>query len=154
MRTRLVALVVVVATAGCQGELPVAVPSVTSGRLSDEDQIATMLEDVHQGLQTRHIFKVLAHISRNYTDPEGRDYDALQQYLNESFRNDRQIRITRATPRIIVQGDRARVIETFGTRAEPFKPESNPHINLQGQVNIYLEKTDEGWMITEWSRVQ
>jgi hypothetical protein len=113
-----------------------------------------MLSDVHQGLQTRRIYKVLAHISRNYTDPEGRDYNALQSYLSDLFRNYREIRITRVPPRVFVQGDRARVIETFGTRAEPFKPDSYPPINLQGQVNIYLEKTSDGWMITEWSKVQ
>ncbi len=150
----LVVLGLAVTMVGCQGELPVNVPVVSSGQLSDEDQIATMLNDVRDGLQTRRIYKVLAHVSRNYTDPQGRDYDALQRFLVDIFKNYREIRITRVPPRVIVQDGRARVIETFGTRAEPIKPQVNPPINLQGQVNIYLEKVDGEWMITEWSRVQ
>lgn len=154
MTLRFVAgLAVVIALAGCQGQLPLNVPGVTTPLVSDEDQIASVLADVHAGVQTRRIYKILAHVSRNYTDPEGRDYDALERALGELFKNYRQIRITRVPPRVIVQDDHARVIETFGVRAEPANPKNAP-INMQGQVNIYLEKTSEGWQITEWSRVQ
>ncbi|MBX7255492.1 MAG: hypothetical protein K1Y02_03935 [Candidatus Hydrogenedentes bacterium] len=134
-------------------EMP-SIPGITSQKVSDEDQIAAVLTDIHQGIQSRRIFKVLAHISRSYSDPEGMDYTALQNYLNEFFKNYKEVRVTRVPPRVFVQGTRARVVETFGTRAEPFNAEKNPPLNIQGQVNIYLEKVNGEWQITEWSRVQ
>lgn len=145
------------ALSGCDMQVSEEIAGMTGiagQKVSDEDQIASVLTDIHQGIQTRRIYKVLAHVSRSYSDPEGLDYQGLQNYLNEFFKNYKEIRVTRVPPRVFVQGTRARVVETFGTRAEPFNAEKNPPLNIQGQVNIYLEKTNGEWQITEWSRVQ
>lgn len=151
--------VVLALSAGCASsrldELP-GIKELTrlSGlRASDEERIAAVLNDVHRGMEARRIYKVLAHVSRNYHDAEGRDYEAMEAYLKEAFKNYREIRITRVVPRIVVKGNRARAIETFGTVAEPADPASDPPINLQGQVSVSLEKADGRWQIVEWGRM-
>lgn len=138
---------------GCLNKIPVEIPGVTALGPSDEEQIVNVLDDVHRGMQSRRIFKVLAHVSRTYRDDSGRDYAGLEQYLNELFRAYKEIQITRVRPKVIVQGERARAVETFGTRAEPFNRNENRPIDLHGQMNIYLEKIDNKWMIVEWGRV-
>lgn len=145
--------------ASCGEGIPSAIPplpqlSQTAGiapAQSDEEQIARVLDDVHQGMEAQQIFKVLAHVSRNYRDAEGRDYKAIEAYLNHIFKKYRTIRITRVVPRILVQGSQARAVETFGTVAEPQNPAAEPPVNVQGQVTVSLEKSSGQWLITEWS---
>jgi hypothetical protein len=149
----ILALCVGAAFAGCLKDIPVEIPLITQPRVSDEEQIVSVLDDVNRGLEARRIYRVLAHVSRTYRDDEGRDYAALQDYLNELFRNYKQINVTRVRPRVIVQGDRARAVETFGTRAEPYNPNAYRQIDLHGQMNVYLEKIEGEWKIVEWGRV-
>jgi hypothetical protein len=142
---------------GCANTFGIRVPGLeqmgqaTGLAPTDEEKIVTVLNDVHEGMQNRQIYKVLANVSRNYYDSEGRDYNALQASLSEFFKRYRAIRITRVTPRVQVQGDQARAVETFGTIAEPSDPNAEPPINLQGQVAVTLEKVGGRWQIVEWS---
>lgn len=138
---------------GCLNKIPVEIPGVTTLGPSDEEQIVNALNDVHRGMQARRVYKVLAHVSRTYRDDQGRDYNAIEQYLTELFRGYKRIEITRVPPKVIVQGERARAVETFGTRAEPFNASEHRPIELNGQMNIYLEKIDNKWLIVEWGRV-
>ncbi|MBM3290155.1 MAG: hypothetical protein FJY92_08400 [Candidatus Hydrogenedentes bacterium] len=138
---------------GCMGKIPVDIPGVTTMGPSDEEQIADVLDDIHRGMQSRRVYKVLAYISRTYRDDAGRDYAALEQYLTDLFRAYKAIQITRVRPKIIVQGDMARAVETFGTRAEPFNANEDRPIEIRGQMNIYLERIDGNWMVVEWGRV-
>jgi hypothetical protein len=160
-RWLLVALVVSpLLLAGCQSATPLKVRpaldrlgQMTGLNPSDEEQIAGVLDDVCRGMQARQIYKVLAHVAQSYHDEEGRDYAAVETYLNEAFRNYRTIRITRVVPRITVQDDRARAIETFGTVAEPQDPQREPPINLQGQVTVDLVKVGGEWRIVQWGKI-
>lgn len=120
-------------------------------RTTDEAQIAAVLHDVHQGMERGRVFKVLAHVSTVYQDQEGRDYAAIREYLAQVFRTYRDIRITRAGSRILVQGDRAQVVETFGTVATPFSRVDAAPLNMQGQLTVHLRRETEGWKIVEWS---
>ncbi|MCX5758696.1 MAG: hypothetical protein NTU83_09370 [Candidatus Hydrogenedentes bacterium] len=121
---------------------------------TDDEQIAGVMDDVALGMQSRRIYKVLAHVSRTYHDAEGRDYTKLEEYLNEIFRVYRTIRITRVVPRITIEeGVRARAVETFGTVAEPLEPNLEPPINLQGQVVVNLVKVGGEWQIVEWGSI-
>ena len=135
---------------GCGGKLAGSIPALADLNVSDEEQIAQVIEEVQQGMEARQIFKVLAHVSRNYHDSEGRDYAAIEAYLNYVFKKYRTIRVTRVVPRIVVQGVQARAVETFGTVAEPQDPSGEPPINMQGQVTVSLEKTGGQWQIVEW----
>lgn len=147
--------------AGCRSsDLPGKIPGLqklgeASGiTRSDDEQIAAVMDDVALGMQTRRIYKVLAHVSHTYHDTEGRDYAKLEEHLNEIFRKYRTIRITRVVPRITIEeGVRARAVETFGTMAEPLDPKSEPPINLQGQVTVKLVKVGGEWQIVEWGNI-
>ena len=136
---------------GCRSGLPVDIPVLSGPRISDEEQIARVLDEVAKGMESRKIFRVLANVSQNYQDAEGRNYDGIQQYLKTIFRQYRFIKVTRTRPRIAVQGDRARAIETFGTRATPFDETQHQPIDLNGQVIVNLVKQNNNWKITEWS---
>ncbi len=145
-------LTVASALAGCQsGSLPVDIPMLSGPRLSDEQQIIRLLDDVAKAMESRKIFKVLAHVSQNYHDDEGRNYDGIQTYLKTVFKDYRFIEVTRARPNVVVQGDRARAVETFGTRATPFDENERRPIDFDGQVIVNLVKQDNNWKITEWS---
>lgn len=146
-------LVAAVSPRGCLNKIPVDIPGVTTQGPSDEEQINNVLDDVHRGMQARRVYKVLAHVSKTYLDDDGRDYAAIERYLTELFRGYKVIEITRVRPKVIVQGDSARAMETFGTRAEPFNAGENRPIELRGRMNIYLEKINGKWMIVEWGRM-
>ncbi len=122
-------------------------------RLSDEEQIADILDDVQKGMESKRVYKVLAHVSRRYHDAEGRDYQDIKEYVTRILKSYREIRITRTPPRILIDGNKARAIDTFATIAEPFDPMGSVPINLQGEVSIYLEKKDGDWQIVEWGRL-
>ena len=159
IRTLPLALLVMalVLTDGCQTTSKI--PGLNElGKLSglqpsEEDLIARVLDDVQRGMESRRIYKVLAHVSRNYYDNEDRDYEALKGYLNAVFKNYREIRITRTAPRIIVDGNTAKAHESFGTIAEPRNSGVDPPVNLQGQVTVDLEKAGGRWMIVEWGTI-
>lgn len=137
--------------AGCPANLPLDLSHLPLSRPADETQIAAILNDVQAGMETKRIYKVLAHVSRSYADEQGRNYEGIKDYLGDLFREYRTIRITRANPRIAVDGTSARAVDTFGTVAEPTEQSSYPPINLQGQVTVYLQKFRDQWMIVKWS---
>lgn len=154
MRAGWVAVACLVSLQACQSGLDVELPALPINRTSDEQQISGILSDVQAGMQTKRIYKVLAHVSRGYKDAEGRDYNGLREYLSEIFRSYRVIKITRTNPRVVVEGDQARAIETFGTIAEPLELAGAPPINLQGRVSVYFERVMNRWMIVEWGTIQ
>lgn len=160
MNVRILAVValLVPALTGCpRATLDLEVPGladITGSRLSDEEQIARVLDDVHRGMESRRIYKVLAHVSKNYYDEEGRDYAAIQAYLNRLFSEYRDIRITRARPQVFVQGNRARALETFGTNAAGAGPGADRMLSLQGQVTVYFEKIGGTWQIVQWGTIR
>lgn len=138
--------------AGCGGGgVNLNIPGL-SQQATDEEQIMKVLGAVHLGMETRKVGKIMAHVSPDYLDQEGRDYEGIRKYLNQIMNNYREIDINRAAPRIAVQGDRARVLEAFGTLGEPGNARTPP-ITLQGQVSVYLERTDKGWKIVEWGAI-
>lgn len=144
---------IAICVVACQSQLPMDLSQIASLKVSDEEKIALVLQEVQRGMESRRIYQVLAHVSRNYRDREGRDYSALSRDLNTLIQNYRDIRIRRAAPNIQVQGDRARVIDTFGASAEAVDPLQNPPINVQGQVSILLERVGNSWQILEWGPI-
>lgn len=149
----LIAALCVVWLAGCGQGLPVPIPGLSSAKASDEDQIVSVLDSVARGMEMRKVSRVMAHVSRNYHDADGRDYEAIRQYLTRIMKGYRVIRITRTRPRVIVEGERARAMETFGTVAEPFNEGGETSMNLQGQVEVLLERENNTWQIVEWGSV-
>lgn len=138
--------------AGCGGGgVNLNIPGL-SQQATDEEQIVKVLNAVQVGMETRKVGKIMAHVSPNYLDQEGRDYEGIRKYLNHIMSNYRDIDINRSAPRIAVQGDRARVLEAFGTLGAPGNPRTPP-VTLQGQVSVYLERTDKGWKIVEWGAI-
>lgn len=138
----------------CACDTPgVEIPGLSGTRVSDQEQIAAVLDDVHRGMESRRIYKVLAHVSQGYNDLAGRDREGIEAYLADFFNRYREIRITRARPRIQVQGDRAQALETFGTRAEAVN-DGDINIHVQGEVVVSLRRESGEWRITEWGEMR
>jgi hypothetical protein len=157
MRNCTVPAIIVVAAAtlfGCTEKMPVDIPGVTGPKLTDEEKIERILDDVHQGMQAHRTSKVLSHVSKDYLDEEGRDYEALKVYLNTLFKSFREITITRVRPRIIVEGDSAQALETFGTMAKPHNAGTEPAIDVHGQVWVHFERAGNTWLIVKWGRLR
>ena len=150
-------LVLPLMLAGCpdtlsQFEMP-TLRDIRGTSVSDAEYIAAVLAEVQNGIETKRVYRVLAHVSRSYNDQEGRDYDALQEYLARLFRDYRDIRITRTRPRVAVSGNTAIAQEAFGTQARPVNPGGRP-INIQGQMTVRLVKENNTWRILEWGPLQ
>ena len=135
----------------CQtADFPINLPGLSGGGASEEEKVAKVLEDVRNGMESKRVYQVLAHVSPNYHDRDGRDYKAIREYLSTVMGNYREFRIVRTPPKIRVQGNQARAIESFGTTAEPVNANQYPPIDLQGQMAVLLEKDQGAWKITEW----
>lgn len=151
-----IAVLILLTAAGCPGTfMGKRLPGIKLvGPATDEEQIAAILNDVREGMETHRVYKIFAHVSENYADQEGRNYAQIRDYIQGVLKTYRSIRVTRARPRILVEGDRARALEAFGTIAEPYDADKGLPINLQGQVAVYLERTGGVWKIVEWGRLQ
>ena len=139
---------------GCPKQLDIDIPLLPGFKTSDEQRIQTLLDNVAKAVEGRKTSRVMQYISKNYQDADGRDYAGIQVYLNRLFRDYREVRIRRSRPSVQVDGDRAMAIETFGTEAVPFNAGDNPPINIQGQMNVMLEKAGTDWRIVEWGQLQ
>lgn len=147
----LACLPALVLLSGCAGGPSLEIPGL-GPRDTDEEKITRLLDDVHRAMQTRKVNQVMAHVSPDYLDQEGRDYDGIRAYLDNIMKNYRAITIRRSNPTVIVEGDRARALEAFGTRAEPDN-DRTPPLNIQGQVSVFLAREDGKWKIVEWGPI-
>jgi len=136
------------ALTACQSG-PLDISSIAASRMSDEERVAAVLDDVQRGLHAHRIYKVLAHVSRSYFDSQGRDYAALQALLTSAFEKYAEITVKRVRPRIVVTDGRAQAFETFALSAEPTEPAVDPPIEWHGRVTIYLELVGNAWKIVE-----
>ncbi len=150
---RLAPIVLIVAgmlLTSCRSDGVANALSRITGGVSDDQKIAMVLADVAQGMESKRVFQVLSHVSQQYHDREGRDYEALRKQVSTILDNYRTIRVTRMPSRVQVQGDRARVVDSFGTLAQPNNQNEYPIIDLQGRVVILLERSGDTWQILEW----
>lgn len=136
---------------GCQTPLAFEAPSLSLTGLTDEEQITQILSDVQQGMQTKRMYRVVAHLSRNYRDDQGRDYDTMRRYLDDLFEDYRTVIVRRVRPRVVVQGDEAVAVDTFATIAEPMDPTKTPPIDVQGEVSAFFRRENGEWKIVKWS---
>ena len=146
-----VALVCVTVLAGCATNINLP---VLGGKQSEEGRVAAVLNDVHHAMQTHKAKRVISHISKNYTDADGRDYDAICDYVSHILSSYRDIEITRVEPPIEIDGDTARALEAFGTLATPDNPDEAPPVNMQGQVLVTLQKEEGTWKIISWGTLR
>jgi hypothetical protein len=151
--------VLVLTAAGCASrEVPEFVqrlPGVGKPKLTNEEQIAAVLNDavlndMQNGMQHGRVFTVISHVSSQYKDAAGRDYNKLRDYVAGLLKTYREIRITRAGTRIAIEGDTARVTESFGTVAIPYDINNNETRNLHGQLSVRFAKEGNAWKVVEW----
>lgn len=136
---------------GCQSVVLDHLPWQTRMRTAAdaEAQVLQVLDDVQAGMQRQSLFQVMGHVSPNYRDKAGRDYAGIREYLRQVFNHYRNIRIVRTPPKVEIQGQYARVVESFGAMADPVDRSSLP-INIQGQTVVLLEWIQGSWKILEW----
>lgn len=140
--------------AGCATSSGTSLPLLSQTADAKRQEIARVLDEVHQGLERKKIFAVLAHLSPRYADEDGRTQADARDTLKEFFSQWRTLRVTRTNPRLRVEARQAVALESIGVIAEPFDVEASPW-NWFGEVRISLEQDDSGeWVITRVGRTQ
>lgn len=129
----------------------VNIPFIHGNTPSDREQIIAVLDTVEKMIERKQVKKVMDYVSLEYKDEQNRKYNDIREYLQGIVRDYRVIKITRATPEVQVEGNKATVVDTFGTVAEPYDPVQGVPVNVQGKVVITLQKEPEGWKILSWS---
>lgn len=137
--------------AGCATDGMPSLPLPGQSETSQRREIARVLEDLHDGVDGKKIFKVMANISPSYRDEEGRNKAGVQQALKDFFGQYRRIRVTRTNPRLQFEGAEAVATESIGLIAEPFQVEQ-AELNWYGEVKIWLRRSGGSWEITRVSR--
>lgn len=145
----------VVFTVGCASQLGQSIPILPGNAPEVQRQeIARVLDEVHQGLEKKKIFAVLGNVSAAYADEAGRNQDRVREELREFFSSWRTVRVTRTNPRLKVEGNEALALEAIGVIAEPLRVDGSP-LNWFGEVRIALRRDADGkWMITRVSAAQ
>ncbi len=118
---------------------------------TEEEKIVALLDSVEKWMERKQIKKVMDSVSMEYRDEQNRKYNDIREYLQSIVRDYRVIRITRTTPEVKIEGNKASVLDAFGTVAEPYDPVKGIPVNLQGRVIITLQKETDGWKIISWS---
>lgn len=136
---------------GCATDGMPSLPLPGQSGASQRSEIARVLEDLHDGVDGKKIFKVMAHVSPVYLDQEGRNKAGVQQAVKDFFSQYRRIRVTRTNPRLQFDGDEAVATESIGLIAEPFEMEQ-AELNWYGEVKIWLRRSGGSWEITRVSR--
>lgn len=127
------------------------IPFIDRNPLTEREKIVVVLDTVEKLIERKQIKKVMDYVSIEYRDEQNRKYNDIREYLQSIVRDYRVIRITRATPEIQIEGNKATVLDTFGTVAEPYNPVQGVPVNIQGKVIITLQKEPDGWKIKSWS---
>ena len=116
-----------------------------------KERIIALLDSVEKMVERKQMKKVMDYVSMEYRDDQNRKYNDIRDYLQSIARDYRVIRITRTIPEVKIEGNKASVLDTFGTVAEPYDPVNEVPVNLQGRVIITLQKETDGWKIVSWS---
>ncbi len=155
MKTWPLALVIgsMVVVAGCATVYDVPgvreIGKIASHKGTPEEQVTALLNDLARSIETRKVNRILAQFSPSYTDGWGRNRASLEAYVRDVYQKYRTISVTRVAPSVQIEGDKARVVETFGAVAEPRDAAKEPPINLEGQLSVRLERVDGDWLIVE-----
>lgn len=142
------AAIAIAIAAGCASGPPKPVPQAGKESLSDEQVIRAVLDRLRDDIDHRRLQRVLAAVSDNYKDDAGRDFEAVRAILTQNFRDFRDIRITRTPPKLTINKDEARSIETLGISGEPGSNKVSP-LTFQGNVSVTLRRVEDTWQVTK-----
>ncbi|HOV32405.1 MAG TPA: hypothetical protein PLX23_03480 [Candidatus Hydrogenedens sp.] len=134
----------------CKTVQKIDIPLFEKKTSTEEGKIITLLDSVEKMVERKQIKKVMNYVSMEYRDEQNRKYNDIREYLQSIARDYRVIRITRTIPEVKIEGNKASVLDTFGTIAEPYDPVKGIPVNLQGRVVITLQKETDGWKIISW----
>lgn len=105
-----------------------------------------MLNRLADDVSYRRLARVLNVVSDAYKDDTGRDFAAVKQFATDFFREYRQVKVTRTPPKISIQGNEARSVETLGILGDPDSPRVTP-FSFQGRVAVYLRRVEGAWQV-------
>ncbi len=135
----------------CKTVQKIDIPFFEKKASTEEERIIALLDSVEKMVERKQMKKVMDYVSMEYRDDQNRKYNDIRDYLQSIARDYRVIRITRTIPEVKIEGNKASVLDTFGTVAEPYDPVNEVPVNLQGRVIITLQKETDGWKIVSWS---
>jgi len=136
---------------GCASTPAPILPSTRPGAeaATPEQLVAKVMNRLADDIAHRRTPRVLGAISDAYKDDGGRDFPAVKAYIEEQFRNYSMIAVKRITPKITIQGNEARVVETLGIRGEPENVQKVAPISFEGTIAVTLREVQGVWLITK-----
>jgi ketosteroid isomerase-like protein len=134
----------------CKTVQKIDIPFFEKKASTEEERIIALLDSVEKMVERKQMKKVMDYVSMEYRDDQNRKYNDIRDYLQSIARDYRVIRITRNDSEVKIEGNKASVLDTFGTVAEPYDPVNEVPVNLQGRVIITLQKETDGWKIVSW----
>jgi hypothetical protein len=111
-----------------------------------QEEVAAVLNRLADDVSHRRLPRVLNVVSDAYKDDAGRDFAGVKQFAMEFFREYRQVQVTRTPPKITIQGNEARSVETLGILGDPDSPRVTA-FNFQGRVAIFLRRVEGAWQV-------
>lgn len=111
-----------------------------------QEEVAKVLNRLADDVSHRRLSRVLNVVSDAYKDDAGRDFAGVKQFAAEFFREYRQVQVTRTPPKITIQGNEARSVETLGILGDPDSPRVTA-FNFQGRVAIFLRRVEGAWQV-------
>ncbi len=121
---------------------------------TEENKVKKVVTDVQQAAEEEKINKVLDHISKNYRDPQGNDYNAIKGVLAFNLFRHRKISVYIPNIDVAVNGLIAQVM--FEAVMTGRDTDGNILPDALGTYNfeVYLSKENGTWKITsaKWER--
>jgi hypothetical protein len=127
-------------------------------RETDEDKVRKVITAVQTAAEVKKISAVLDHVSKNYLDPQGNDYNGVKGLLAFYFFRHQKVSVYMPNIDIVVTGTAAKaqfqaILTGRGTgeSAGGILPEALGAYNF----DVLFKKEDGAWKVTsaQWERV-
>lgn len=143
----LITLLFLITFGSCSGALP-----------AEEDRIREMIKEVAEKAETKDIGAIKKHISRNYRDPRGNDYQELSGLLLYHFFRAEKISTYLTEMEVSVEGEKATAaVEAILTRGKEIKSLKDliPEGASYYLFNLVFQKEQGEWLLisAEWKPV-
>ncbi len=125
---------------------------------TEEDRVKEVIADIQKAGQEKDIRKIIGHLSRNYSDSQGNDYNSIKGLLLAYFFRHQRIHIFIPAVKVTVEDSAAKV--AFETVFSGGGATGSPSGIFPDAVSMYafdvsMKKEDGEWMVlsARWNPV-
>jgi len=122
------------------------------GKMTDEEQVRAVIKDMAEAAEARDARRIKEHISPDYSDPSGMDYDQLKGFLALQMMQSEHITVFLRKTDVEVVGDKAyATVRAVIARGEkPAANENDTDTQRSGFVfDLTFEKREGEWLMSK-----